>query len=323
MKHLQLCAILLCMGGAAPTFGTTLGQRALPPPSMSAGARHQLHLWFSASAESSSELTKFSPGISKPSPRTRNHDQEQQGPQGPPGPPGGGGPPGPPGPPGPAGPQGPLGPQGPPGAGEPGPPGPQGPPGPSGSTGPPGPPGPPGHDASMQGPPGPQGPQGYSGSQGPQGEPGPSGPQGVPGPPGSRGLQGDPGPRGPAGPEGPKGEKGSQGPVGPAGPPVNLRSFDTGFFAATAGKEFSFAHDLGTTKLLLRVFYASDASGSGMQEVVLDTSRGRSASGWVGAFIESVTPTSLSVQTGGLGLSRFSGGVRTRGFLRVIAVALP
>lgn len=104
---------------------------------------------------------------------------------------------------------------------------------------------------------------------------------------------------------------------------MNLRSFDTGFFAAAAGKEFAFTHDLGTTKLLLRIYYASDASGSGMQEVVLDSSRGRSSSVWVGAFIGNLTPTTLSVQTGGLGLSRFSGGLSTRGFLRVIAVALP
>jgi len=245
-----------------------------------------------------------------------------QGPQGPPGPPGQEGPPGPPGPPGATGPPGPQGPQGPPGhdatmQGPPGPPGPQGPPGMSG------PPGPPGHDANMQGPsgpPGPPGPPGYQGPNGPQGDSGPMGPEGPRGP---RGLQGDPGPQGIPGPLGPKGDKGDTGPEGPPGPPVNLHSFDSGLFAAAAGKVYTFQHNLGSTRLLIRVYYSSDSSGSDLSDVVVNTSRGLKATLWAGAFVKSLSSDALTVEVGGLGLTQFSGGTRKAGFLRVIAVALP
>jgi len=243
------------------------------------------------------------------------------GPPGPEGPPGPAGPPGPSGPPGPAGPPGSTGPQGP--AGPPGPSGSQGPAGPPGPMGPTGPQGPPGHDASMQGPPGPQGPggpQGYSGPEGPRGEPGPTG---SPGPAGPRGFTGDRGPTGPPGPRGPKGERGETGPAGPPGPPINLRVFDSGMFAAQAGKTYVFAHKLESTRLIIRIFYSSDATGGVLEEVVLDSSRGRTAALWVGAFVRSLSSDSMTISVGGLGLSRFSGGVRSTGFLRVIAVALP
>lgn len=237
---------------------------------------------------------------------------QQNGPQGPQGPPGPDGPPGPAGPPGPQGSAGPTGPVGP-----------QGATGPQGPQGPAGPQGPPGHDATMQGPQGPpgqQGPMGYQGSPGPQGDQGPMGPQGPQGPQGPRGFRGD---EGPTGPTGPKGEKGDTGAQGPPGPPVNLRSFDSGLFAAGLGKVYNFAHNLGTTRLLIRIYYCSDSAGSQLEEVIVDASRGRTASLWVGAFIKSLNADLLSVETGGLGLSKFNGGVRKAGFLRIIAVALP
>ncbi len=204
-----------------------------------------------------------------------------------------------------------------------GPQGPPGPPGPTGPAGPQGPQGPSGRDATMQGPTGPSGPQGppgYSGPIGPQGDPGPMGPQGSQGP---RGFKGDEGPPGPPGPRGPKGDKGDTGPQGPAGPPVNLRSFDSGLFPASAGKVYNFAHNLGTTRLLIRIYYCSDSAGLQLEEVIVDSSRGQRASLWIGAFIKNLNADSLSVETGGLGLSKFNGGIHKTGFLRIIAVALP
>lgn len=228
---------------------------------------------------------------------------QREGPPGQIGPPG---PQGPPGPPGPAGPQGPAGAQGPPGP--PGTPGPQGPPG---------------NDATMQGPPGPQGPQGPQGYQGDSGPQGVSGPVGADGPSGPRGFKGDPGPQGAPGPQGLKGEKGDIGPAGPPGPPVNLRVFDSGFFPATRGKEYNFQHGLGSTRLLTRIFYSADSAGGVLEEVVTDASRGRVASLWVGAYVKILSAESIVIGVGGLGLNKFNGGVRTTGFLRVIAVALP
>ncbi len=74
--------------------------------------------------------------------------------------------------------------------------------------------------------------------------------------------------------------------------------------------------------MIVRVYYAVDASGGEMDEVISDASGGRSAANWIGAFVR-ITQSNLKVQAGGLGLTRFSGGVRTRGFLRIIATPLP
>ena len=81
-------------------------------------------------------------------------------------------------------------------------------------------------------------------------------------------------------------------------------------------------HNLGTNKLIVRVYYAVDASTGEMDEVISDASGGRSTANWIGAFVR-ITSSNLRVQAGGLGLTRFSGGVRPRGYLRIIATALP
>jgi hypothetical protein len=104
---------------------------------------------------------------------------------------------------------------------------------------------------------------------------------------------------------------------------VNLRSFDTGLFPATRGKLYNFQHGLGSTRLLVRIYYSADSTGGALEEVVTDASRGPTASLWVGAYLKSLSVDSLTIEVGGLGLSKFSGGLRTTGFLRVIAIALP
>jgi hypothetical protein len=80
---------------------------------------------------------------------------------------------------------------------------------------------------------------------------------------------------------------------------------------------------LGSTRLLTRIYYCADSTGDALEEVILDASRGRSASLWVGAYVKNLSKGSLTVEVGGLGLNKFSGGVRSTGFLRVIAVDLP
>jgi len=128
------------------------------------------------------------------------------------------------------------------------------------------------------------------------------------------------GQQGPPRAAGPPGQKGDP---GPQVSPGVVRVFDSGFVAASIASSLSFTHDLGTTRLLVKVYYSEDASGVEMEEVVADTSGGTFVARWIGAFVKSITPTTLKVQTGGLGITRFNGGVRARGFLRVIAVALP
>jgi hypothetical protein len=94
-------------------------------------------------------------------------------------------------------------------------------------------------------------------------------------------------------------------------------------FAASSGKVYNFTHNLGAVPLLVRIYYCPDNAGSQLEEVIIDASRGRTASLWIGAFVRRLDAASLSVETGGLGLSKFNGGVRKAGFLRIIAMALP
>jgi len=143
---------------------------------------------------------------------------------------------------------------------------------------------------------------------------------------GPRGFKGDAGPEGPPGPRGPKGDQGDKGDIGPRGlpgPPVNLRTFDSGLFAASSGKTYNFTHNLGSTGLFVRIYYCADPSGAELQEVLIDTSRGRAASMWSGAFIKSLTANSITIQVGGLGLNKSAAASRASGFLRVVAIALP
>jgi hypothetical protein len=107
------------------------------------------------------------------------------------------------------------------------------------------------------GPPGPQGPQGMEGPQGPQGEQGPQGPSG---PQGEQGLQG------PMGPQGLQGEQGPQGPQGEQGPPgIGIKNiYDSGWFPVSATTTYTKDHNLGTDKVLVSVYSATDSSGTGM-----------------------------------------------------------
>jgi hypothetical protein len=143
---------------------------------------------------------------------------------------------------------------------------------------------------------------------------------------GPRGFKGDAGPEGPPGPRGPKGDQGDKGDIGPRGlpgPPVNLRTFDSGLFPASPGKTYSFIHNLASTALIVRIYYSADPSGAELQEVLIDTSRGRAVSMWSGAFVRSLTANSIIIQVGGLGLNKSIAASRTNGFLRVVAIALP
>lgn len=253
--------------------------------------------------------------------------------------------------PGPQGPVGPAGPQGP--QGEKGEKGDAGPQGPQGLTGPQGPQG-------EAGPTGPQGPQGDKGEPGPQGE---AGPQGPAGPQGEQGLQGPQGKKGDAGQSvtgiyvppgadcpnggamytsasgnhfvcngapGAQGEKGDQGPEGPQGNGF-LGTYDTGWRFFGTGDFRTFTHNLGTTKLVVKVYFATTSSGASMQEVVntLYNYTDGTTDLRIGAVVKAINSTNLSVQTGDRGITTVldspDGNAVARytsGYLRVIVIAL-
>ena len=187
------------------------------------------------------------------------------------------------------------------------------------------------------GPPGPAGPAGQQGPPGPPGEQGPPGQPGEQGPPGERGdpgAQGAPGPAGPAGPTGPAGPSGPPGPAGPPGPPGTgfLNVYDTGWVAFSQGQSRTFTHNLGTTKMMVKVYFATSASGASMQEVM--TTFYNFPEGIhdprAGAIVKAITATQFILQTGDRGIQNLidspagTGVARaTSGYLRVIAIALP
>lgn len=86
---------------------------------------------------------------------------------------------------------------------------------------------------------------------------GPQGPQGEQGPQGPPGEQGPPGLQGPIGPQGIQGEQ------GPPGTGIK-NTYDSGWFQVSATTIYTKDHNLGTDKVMVCVFSATDSSGSGM-----------------------------------------------------------
>jgi hypothetical protein len=115
-----------------------------------------------------------------------------------------------------------------------------------------------------QGDTGPQGVKGDTGDTGPQGHAGATGPQGEKGDKGNTGETGATGPRGATGPAGPKGDTGDTGPEGPQGPQgepglgvkpgyVVAPAYDSGWVALLGAGTFQFAHNLGTTEVIVDI----------------------------------------------------------------------
>lgn len=116
---------------------------------------------------------------------------------------------------------------------------------------------------------------------------------------------------------------GPQGPAGPQGPSgASLISYDSGWFFSNSGPSsiLVLTHNLGTTKMLVKVYFAEDNSGANIQEMTVDWVNG------FGTIVKDITPTQLTVQPmNAVSWVVDSAGVRswrTSGYLRVVAVAL-
>jgi hypothetical protein len=111
-----------------------------------------------------------------------------------------------------------------------------------------------------------------------------------------------------------------------AGPSGLLGSYDTGFFFASISQAFSFTHNLGTTKILAKIYFATNAAGSDMEEVF--QSRSGAGGNVFGSVVKNITSATFVVQTGNDALTHSidsSGSPieRDSGYLRVIAIGLP
>jgi hypothetical protein len=102
---------------------------------------------------------------------------------------------------------------------------------------------------------------------------------------------------------------------------VALSSYDSGWFSVSPGTAYSKTHNLGTTKLIVKLYWASDSNGTSMTEVFTNDPD----KGW---GIKNITTTTLAAQTGTLYVTSTyaDNGTQTNqnsGYYRVIALALP
>jgi len=104
-----------------------------------------------------------------------------------------------------------------------------------------------------------------------------------------------------------------------------LKVFDSGWFACVLNTQYFMMHNLGTTKILVSVYFATDASGSNMELVGDYNLRDTGTSGCV---VHSITSTSLQISSGSARVNHMGtnwGGSPpeyTSGYYRVIALAL-
>lgn len=103
-----------------------------------------------------------------------------------------------------------------------------------------------------------------------------------------------------------------------------IKHYDSGWFLVAIGTKYGLTHSLGTTAALFRLYWASDSSGTGMQEVTSDWTGSGVAHG---SIMKEITTTTLSVQTGSVATNRTiddSGNPTNQfaGYLRVIGLGL-
>jgi hypothetical protein len=108
-----------------------------------------------------------------------------------------------------------------------------------------------------------------------------------------------------------------QAPAAPA-----LRIYDSGWFEASTYSIYLKTHNLGTAKVITKLYWAFDSLGTGMQTV---ETRMFGASDH-GSVIADITTTNLKVLTGDTLTGYIDGaggyGNRTSGYLRVTVLAL-
>jgi hypothetical protein len=105
--------------------------------------------------------------------------------------------------------------------------------------------------------------------------------------------------------------------------PMNLSTYDSGWFPVVNGGTYIKTHNLGTTKLIVQVFGAEDASGSGMALQCI----GNQSHPEAGMAIQSITATQFTVQCAQDHARTLYGSEgqdnRTNdGYARIIALAL-
>jgi len=107
------------------------------------------------------------------------------------------------------------------------------------------------------------------------------------------------------------------------------KTYDSGWFACAVQSNYSKTHNLGTTKVIYKLYFATDDIGTAMVEAGLtdiDIGGGNVHSN-AGGCVAAITTTTLEVHSGGSAVAYYldADGDRTEpatGFYRVVAIAL-
>ena len=110
---------------------------------------------------------------------------------------------------------------------------------------------------------------------------------------------------------------------------LHLKTYDSGWFEIAPDGTYTKTHNLGTTKLIVQLYYAPNSDGSGMQRLANARRMPYTHSdiGHEGTTIKDITTTQLTVQCGhNVGNTVNSSGVCTvvpnNGYARVIVISL-
>ena len=111
------------------------------------------------------------------------------------------------------------------------------------------------------------------------------------------------------------------------GYPKRIKVYDSDWFAVSLGSTVVKTHDLGSTKIIVALYFATSDVGANMETVNLAVI-GTNPSDTYGGNIQNITTTQLTVQAGyvavqcGLNSSGELTGSAADGFYRVIAMKL-
>lgn len=103
---------------------------------------------------------------------------------------------------------------------------------------------------------------------------------------------------------------------------IPTKFYDSGWYAVSLASTTTKIHNLGTTKLLTQLYYASDANGTGMRDA------GEGERSEYGGEVKGATTTTLTTQAGSVSIFlgyKTTGGkddVANSGYYRVFAMAL-
>lgn len=104
--------------------------------------------------------------------------------------------------------------------------------------------------------------------------------------------------------------------------PSPFSSYDSGWFAVSANSDYSKSHNLGTTKILISLYFSTNADGSGGWQIPsFVEDRGDGNYHGMNVFITDTNTISVSTAAHP-GMSR-SGGTYDSGYVRVIILKLP